>query len=105
MLASSCSFPVMASMSSANHRFVIFLPPMLTVSIMTFKCICQDAFEEDVEECWGKKTTLPYSDCGEEPFPYGTVEKNRVAGLRIQLFNDMNKVTSDDVLFHGCPES
>ena len=71
----------------------------------TFKCICHDAFEEDVEECWGKRTTLPYSDCGVEPFLYGIVEKNRAAGLCVQLFSDMNKVTADVVLFHGCPES
>ena len=71
---------------------------------MTFKCICHDAIEED-EECWGKRTTLPYSDCGEEPFPYGTVEKNRAANLCIQLLNAMNKVTADVVLFRGCPES
>ena len=72
---------------------------------MTSKCICHDAFEEDVEECWVKRTTLSYSDCGEEPFPYGTVEKNRTAGLCVQLFTDMNKVTADVVLFNGCLES
>ena len=72
---------------------------------MTFKCIFHDAFEEDVEECWGKRTTLPNSNCGVEPFPYGTVEKNRAVGLCIQLFSDMNKVTADVVLFYGCPES
>ena len=33
MLASSCLSPAMASMSSPNHRFVIVLPPMLTVPV------------------------------------------------------------------------
>ena len=69
---------------------------------MTFKCICHDTFEEDVEECWGKRSTLPYSDCGVEPFAYGIVEKNCAAGLCIKLFNDMNKVMTD-VHIHGCP--
>ena len=54
---------------------------------MTFRCICHDAFEEDVEECWGKRKTLSYSDCGVEPFPYGIVEKNRFVGLCRHLFN------------------
>ena len=79
MLASSCSSPVMASISSAYRTFVI----VFLQCYMTFKYICHDTFEEDVEECWGKRTTLPYSDCGVEPFPYGTVEKNRAAGLCI----------------------
>ena len=45
------------------------------------------------------------SSCGVEPFPCGNVEKNCAADFCIQLFNDMNKVTADIVLFHGCPES
>ena len=33
MLASSCSSPAIASMSSANRRFVIVVPPMLTMCL------------------------------------------------------------------------
>ena len=43
--------------------------------------------------------------CFSEPVSYAAVEKDGTSGLVTEVFDDLDKVCADVVLFHGCPES
>ena len=83
--SSSCSSSARASMSSANRRLVIFLPPMLT-----FPSCRHDPFEKNVEEGGWQKTFLPYSDCCSEPVPYAAIHLDCTCSLVIELLKGAN---------------
>ena len=40
-----------------------------------------------------------------EPVSYAAVEEDGTSGLVIEVFDDLDKVCADVVLFHGCPQS
>ena len=40
-----------------------------------------------------------------EPASYAAVEEDGTCGLVIEVFDDLDKVCADIVLFHGCPQS
>ena len=40
-----------------------------------------------------------------EPVSYAAVEDDCTSGLVIEVFDDLEKVSADVVLFHGCPQS
>ena len=45
------------------------------------------------------------SICCSEPVSYAAVEEDSTKGLVIEVFDDLDKVCSDVVLLHGCPQS
>ena len=45
------------------------------------------------------------SNCCLEPVSYAAVEEDGTSGLVIEVFDDLDKVGTDVVLFHGCPQS
>ena len=45
------------------------------------------------------------SNCCSEPVSYAAVQENRTTGLVIEVFDDLDKVSADVVLLHGCPQS
>ena len=45
------------------------------------------------------------SNCCLEPVSYAAVEEDVTSGLVIEVFDDLDKVYADVVLFHGCPQS
>ena len=71
-LASSCSSPATKvcdhSSSNVERACVIF----------------NDAFEEDIEECWRKRAILWVSDCGVELFPIVLL---RIITLSVYVYN------------------
>ena len=40
-----------------------------------------------------------------EPVSYAAVEEDGTSGLVIEVFDDLDKVCTDVVLLHGCPQS
>ena len=40
-----------------------------------------------------------------EPVSYAAVEEDGTSGLVIEVFDDLDKVSADVVLLHGCPQS
>ena len=73
-------------MSSAKRKFVIFLPPMLTVPSWSFsECVSHNSLQYDVEEHGGEHTALSYSDSGSEPVSYAVVKVDCAGGLVIEV--------------------
>ena len=48
---------------------------------------------------------LSDSNCCPEPVSYAAAEEDCISGLVIEVFDDLDKVCADVVLFHGCPQS
>ena len=44
-------------------------------------------------------------NCCSEPVSYAAVERDGTSGLVIEVFDDLDKVVADIVLFHGCQQS
>ena len=91
--ASSSSLPARPSMSSAKRKFVIFLPPMLTVPSWSFS----------VEEGGGEHTALSYTDGSSEPVPYAVVKVDCAGGLFIEVLYHSDQVGVDVEMLHGGP--
>ena len=87
---SSCSSSARASMSSANHRLVIFLPPMLTFPSCSSRASCMIRSRTMLKRVGLKKTSLPYSDCCSEPFSYAAIHLDCTCNLVIELLNGAN---------------
>ena len=47
--------------------------------------IRHDPFEENVEEGWLQKTSLPYSNCGSEPFSHAAVHLDCTCSRFVKL--------------------
>ena len=45
------------------------------------------------------------SNCCSEPVSYSAVEEDGTSGLVIEVFDHLDKVCTDVVLLHGCPQS
>ena len=45
------------------------------------------------------------SNCCSEPVFYAAVEEDGTSGLVIEVLDDSDKVGSDILLLHGCPQS
>ena len=45
------------------------------------------------------------SNCCSEPVTIAAVEEDCIGGLIIDVFGDLDKVGTDVILFHGCPQS
>ena len=43
--------------------------------------------------------------CCSEPVSYAAIEEDGTSGLVIEVFDDLDKVCTDVVLLHGCPQS
>ena len=93
--ASSSSLPARPSMSSAKRKFVVFLPPVLTVPSWSL--------QEYVEEGGGEHTALSYSDGGSEPVPYAVVKVDCAGGLVIEVLNHSDQVGVDVEMLEGGP--
>ena len=48
-------------------------------------------------------TSRSDSNCGSEPVSYAAVEEDCTSGLVTEVFDDSDKVCTDNVLLHGCP--
>ena len=44
-------------------------------------------------------------NCCSEPISYAAVEEDGTSGLVIEVFDDLDKVGTDVVLLHGCPQN
>ena len=105
-LTSSSSFPARASMSSAKHKLVIVLPPMLTEdwSFVVFQSISHDSLQEDVKKSRWKQTSLSHSNCCPKPFSYTAIVVYCAGGFAVAALYDFNQVGIDVVKFHCGPE-
>ena len=45
------------------------------------------------------------SNCCSNPVSYAATEKDCTSGLNIAVFDDLDRVGTDVVLLHGCPQS
>ena len=45
------------------------------------------------------------SNCCSEPVSYATVEEDCTSGLVIEVLDDLDKVGTDAVFLHGCPQN
>ena len=50
-------------------------------------------------------TSMAWQEFGSEPVSYAAVEEDGTCGLVIEVFDDLDKVCTDVVLLHGCPQS
>ena len=85
-------------MSSAKRKFVIFLPPMLTVPSWSCSAsVGHNSLQENVEEGGGNHTASSYSDCGSESVPYAVVKVDCAGGLVIEVLYHSDQVDLDVV--------
>ena len=79
-----------ASMSSANRRLVIFLPPMQTFPSCSSRASDMIPSSKMLKRVGDKRHSLPYSDCCSEPFSYAAIHLDCTCSLVIELLNNAN---------------
>ena len=100
-LTSFCSYPM--SMSSAKRKFVIVLPPVLTVPSWSSSASAIILPGKMFKRVGEEQTSLAYSNCGSEPFSYIVVMVECAGRLVVEAFYGSDQVGIDVMQPHGCP--
>ena len=88
--SNSCSSSARASMSLANSRLEIFLPPVLTLLPCCPGASDMIRLKKNIDEGGWQKTSMPYSDCSLEPFSHAAIHLNFTCSLFIELLSGAN---------------